>query len=185
MTITADMFTEVPVPDDYVRDTAPEAPDVENPCRTCSREIDTPYSGRGRRPTQCTSCKAATKPARAKAPGTKGSNATLAEQATEALWQINGVAAFLAMIAGMPMTAGAIQERETSFREMCYNALLTDPGMCRFILKAGTNSAKISLTVCYGMFAAAIAPTAIMEIKAKKAKAEAEREEYERTVTYQ
>jgi hypothetical protein len=182
MTITADMFTEVPAPTDYVADTVPPSSDVENPCKSCGRQIDIPYGGRGRRPTQCSDCKPA-KRTRSKAPGTRGSNATLAEQATEALWQINGVAAFLAMIAGMPMTAGAIQDREQSFREMCYNALLTDPGMCRFILKAGTNSAKISLTVCYGMFAAAITPTAIMEMKVKKAKAEQARAEYEEMIT--
>lgn len=158
-----DMFTETDIP---VMDTVPPANDIEYPCEECGREAG-PYSGRGRKPKKCADCKPAV--TRTKSPGVKGSNATLAGQATEALWQINGVAAFLCMIAGMPMTAGAIGEREASFREMCYNALLTDPAMCRFILKAGTNSSKISLTVCYGMFAAAIMPTALMELKAKKA----------------
>lgn len=178
MTVT-DMFAPVDIPDQL--DTAPVTEDVTNPCEDCGRQIDVPYGGRGRRPKKCSSCKPAKGTTRTKAPGTRGSNATLAEQATEALWQINGMVAFLAMIAQMPMTAGAIQEREQSFREMCYNALLTDPGMCRFILKAGTNSAKISLTVCYGMFFAAILPTAAIELKAKKAKAAAERAEYEAT----
>lgn len=158
-----DMFTETDIP----MDTVPVSSDIEYPCEVCGREAG-PYSGRGRKPKKCEDCKPQSTP-RQKSPGVKGSNATLAAQATEALWQINGVAAFLCMIAGMPATAGAIGEREASFREMCYNALLTDPAMCRLILKAGTNSAKISLTVCYGMFAAAIMPTAIMELKAKKA----------------
>jgi hypothetical protein len=182
VTVT-DAFIETDIPTDYVADTVPPTNDVKKPCRSCGREIDTPYSGRGRHPTQCLDCKSSRAP-RVKAPGTKGSNATLAEQATEALWQINGMVAFLSMIAGMPMTASAIQEREQSFREMCYNALLTDPGMCRFILKAGTNSAKVSLTMCYGMFFAAIAPTAVMELKERKAKADAAKAAEEPTVQW-
>lgn len=171
MTIT-DMFRETDIPEDYTRDTAPVSGDIEYPCEVCGREAG-PYGGRGRKPKKCADCKPKAAQGR-KAPGTSGANATLAGQAVEALWQINGVAAFLAMIAGLPMTGLAIQEREASFREMAYNALLTDASMCRFILKGGMQSSKVSLTICYAMFAASVMPVALTEIKAKRAKAAAE-----------
>lgn len=159
--MTDTMFEEIDIPQDSV----PHASDVEYPCVECGREAG-PYSGRGRKPTRCPEHKKTS--TRSKAPGTKGSNATLAEQATEALWQINGMAAFLAMLSGFQMTGAAIQEREEAFRQQCYAALLTDPNMCRTILKAGTNSSKVALVACYGMFAAGVVPTLMMEMRMRK-----------------
>lgn len=181
MTIT-DMFGETDVRPDEEQDTVPSSPDVTDPCKSCGRQIDTPYGGRGRRPTQCLECKAAKTPSKKRGPGSTGSAVTLAQQATEALWQINGIGAFLAMVAGYRMTASAIQERETVFREMAYNALLTDQNLCRYILKGGLSSSKVSLGVCYLMFGMGIVPTMMEERKLKRAQKEAEQDEYERTM---
>lgn len=178
MTIT-DLPTGFGIADeDLPLDTTPPASDVEYPCEVCGREAG-PYGGRGRKPKRCTEHKSSGRSNTRSAPGAKGTNATLAQQATEALWQINGMVAFLAMIAQFPLTATAIQDREVIFREMCYNALLTDPNMCRFILKGGTQSAKMSLFLCYGMFAAGIGPAFMSEIKEKRAAKEALTEEFE------
>lgn len=163
--MSLDMFTESDIP--VVPDTVPPSPDVQNPCKGCGGEIDVEYQGRGRRPVRCSTCK----PARtktAKSPGTTGSQATLAAQATEALWQINGIASVVAMIAGYHGTSAAIQERESVFRDMAYSALLTDPNACRFILRGGMKTSGVSLVICYAMFAAGIGPTFMEEMRNKK-----------------
>lgn len=175
-------FTFVDADERPEMDSVPPAGDVEYPCEVCGREAG-PYGGRGRKPKRCPEHKRQQTKA-TRGPGARGNNVTLAEQATEALWQINGIVAFLAMISGFPMTGAAIQEREQVFREMCYNALLTDPNMCRFILKGGIQSSKMSLAVCYGMFAAGIAPAFMAEVKERRAKKEAEEAEYEATFNY-
>jgi hypothetical protein len=163
------------------QDTTPPSFDVEHPCQVCGKEVE--YGGRGPRPKFCREHRKQSA-GRTKAPGAKGSNVTLAEQATEALWQVNGMVAFLAMIAGFPLTGQEIQARETVFREMCYSALLTDPNTCRFILKGGMQSSKISLVMCYAMFLGGIAPSFMQELKERKAAKIAAQEEYERTMNF-
>lgn len=177
--MTTSLFTPTDIPEEY--DSVPPAADVEDPCKSCGRQIDTPYGGRGRRPTQCLDCKTKGGKSNAKrGPGTRGSNATLAEQATEALWQINGIVAFVAMLAQLPLTADTIRERETAFREMAYAALLTDPALCRSILKGGTQSGKLALVMCYAMFLFPVGTVASLELKRRKAERLAAQEEQER-----
>lgn len=178
--MSLDMFTETTIPDDFDADSTP-VQENDNPCQKCGREIDVVYGGRGPRPKYCSNCKVTTKSTRSKAPGAKGNAATLAGQAVEALWQINGMGALIAMIAGFHGTAGAIREREDVFRQMAYDALVTDPDMCRVILRGGMQSSKLTLIMCYGMFAAGIAPVFLMELKAKKEAKLALQEEEERT----
>lgn len=158
-------FTEDP-------DTVPPSADVEYPCEVCGRESG-PYGGRGRKPKRCPDHKRSSGRGTPRGPGAPKSAVTLADQATEALWQINGIAAFLAMMAGYPQTAGEIQAREQSFREMAHAALLTDPGLCRFILKGGIQSGKASLILCYAMFGMGVAPALVMEVKQKRAEKQA------------
>lgn len=180
--MSLDMFTETNLPDEeYDADSTPVV-ENDNPCKKCGRVIDVPYGGRGPHPKFCSNCKSASKgTTRSKGPGTKGNAATLAGQAVEALWQINGMGALIAMIAGFHGTAQAIRDREDVFRQMAYDALVTDPDMCRVILRGGVQSSKLTLIMCYGMFAAGIGPVFLMELKAKKEAKLALQEEEERT----
>jgi hypothetical protein len=158
-------FTEISRPVEGPADDIPSLDVIEYPCEVCGREAG-PYSGRGRKPKYCADHK------RNKntntSPRVKGTNASLAAQATEALVQINNMGAVFAMVLGYHETAGAISDKEEIFRQQTYSALLTDPSLCNVILRAGTNSAKLSLAISYGMFGAAIAPVAIMEFKEKR-----------------
>jgi hypothetical protein len=147
-------------------DTIPfDLSDVEYPCTECGREAG-PYAGKGRKPTKCPDHK----PGKGtRSPKVGGTNARLAEQATEALAQINNFMALGCMLGQFHATAGRIAEYDPTFRAQTYNALLTDPDLCRYILKAGTKSGKLALGVSYAMFAAAIMPTALAELKEKRA----------------
>jgi len=69
---------------------------------------------------------------------------------------------------GMPATASAVGLAELTFIEMATEALESDPGLCRLILRMGTKSSKLALMLVYGQFLAAIAPVAIMEYQEKK-----------------
>lgn len=146
------------------QDAIPPVTDVEYPCDVCGREAG-PYSGRGRKPKKCPEHK------RGKAsntPKTRGNNAVLAGQAVDALCQLNAFAGVGMMMTGFRATASALADREEVFREQAYAALVTDPALCRMILRAGTTSGKVSLLIAYAMLGAGIAPTAIEEYKAKK-----------------
>jgi len=166
--MTAPVFEDVTIP----RDSVPPVTDVEYPCEVCGNEAG-PYVGRGRKPKYCPDHKRTVVAKRSTAPRATGTNDTLARQATEALCQINGFLTIGAMFAGMPATAGAIAGAEDGFREQTYTALLTDPDLCRSILKAGVKSGKIALVISYLMFGAAVVPTAALELKAKKEAREA------------
>ena len=154
-------------------DTIPETMDVEYPCQNCGREAG-PYGGRGRKPKFCVDCK----PTRKSSNGVKvtGTNANLAAQAAKTLGQLNGVAAIGLMAVGMMNTASALAAENDSFEERACAALVTDPDLCRLILKGGVKSAKISLAIAYAGLGMAIAPTALTEIREMKAERDAKRE---------
>ena len=124
------------------------------------------YGGRGRRPTKCDTHR-----------GSKGSktvsggraNTKLAHQAACVLAQTHAMKALGIHFLGMPKTASSIGMAETSFIEMATEALESDPGMCRVILRLGTKSSKIALLMVYGQFLAAVVPIAVMEYQEKKA----------------
>jgi hypothetical protein len=162
--VTGYTFTDVEVPKEPEPDAVPPTVDVEYPCIVCGRESG-PYGGRGRKPRRCPEHKGRT----VSAPRVKGTNASLAAEATEALVQLNGFAAVGAMMIGYHATAGAIAERETLFREQAYSALLTDPALCRTILKGGTTSGKVALVIAYTMFIGGVAPYTISEYRERKA----------------
>lgn len=149
---------------------ADESPHDGPHCIVCGTPLE--YSGRGRKPKYCDEHKKS-----GTRTGVKSStprNDKLAAQATDALMQINGLGALVCMLAGMPMTAAAINNAEEGLREQVKAALITDPDLASKILSAGTHSAKISLVIAYGMFAAAVAPVGVMEFKANKARRELE-----------
>lgn len=149
--------------DDLPADTIPDVVDVEYPCEKCGREAG-PYRGRGRKPKVCQECK----PKRSSgqgAPRVTGTNANLAAQASEVLSQLNSFMALGAAAMKLFGTSGAIASYDDTFKSQAYAALVTDPELCRFILKGGVKSAKLTLLMAYGGMAVAVAPTAIMEVK--------------------
>ena len=158
--LTLPTFITGDVPPD---DESPPTP-FEYACETCGKELH--YGGRGRKPKYCDEHKrgGSTTPRK-----NLGKNDVLAAQATEALCQMNSISAIGLMMFGLPTTASAINNAHDSFREQAYNALLTDPDLCRKILKGGTGSGKIALVIAYGMLGAAVVPVAHMEIKEKRA----------------
>ncbi len=159
------MTFEPAVADDIPEDSVPPQADVEYPCQVCGKEAG-PYGGRGRKPKFCPEHKKGTP----KSSGGKvtGASASLAAQATATLVQINGLLAVGAMATGMYRTASMIAEQNPSFEEAAYQALLTDPELCRLITKAGVKSAKLSLGLAYLSFAAPVAMTAYSEAKEKQ-----------------
>lgn len=151
------------------RDSAPESSDVEYACTVCGKEAG-PYSGKGRKPTKCGEHKKGT----ASTSRASNSNSALATQAVDALMQINGFMTLGAMITGFYQTASAITDAEDGFRRQAHAALLTDPALCRSILRGGTKSGKVALVIAYLMMGATIFPTAKAEFVAKRdARAEA------------
>ena len=163
----------------FPMDDVPPLADVENPCKECGREIDVAYGGRGPRPRYCSACKP-NKQSRRQAPKVTGKDQSLAAQATGVLVQVNAMIAMGAAALGLFRTGGAIAEANNTFEAAAYQALLTDPELCKLILKSGAKSAKISLGLAYGGMAMAVAPTAVMELRERKADRDAKREAAER-----
>lgn len=145
-------------------------------CEGCGTALE--YAGRGRKPKWCANCKSSS-PRKLRSVPT-GSNDKLAGMATDLLCQANNMAGVGFMLFQLNGTAMALAAREDAFRIQAYEALKTDPALCKMILKGGSTSGKIMLVVAYAMLAVSIAPVAIEEIKEKRAaKAEANSEETE------
>jgi len=105
-----------------------------------------------------------------------GKDANLAAQAATALENLNSLLAFIVMPFGLHATAGAISSGNPQFKEMAYQALLTDPELCRTIMKGGgVMSGGMMLGLAYASLGASVVPTAIMEVKEKRAAIEAAR----------
>jgi hypothetical protein len=160
------------ITDSATPDTVPELLDVEYPCTVCGREAG-PYAGRGRKPTKCPEHKPGNGSTRS-AIKTTGSNKVLAGQAADALAQLNGVLGIGAMAVGFNKTARAIAVSNDGFREQAYEALVTDPVLCRLILKGGATGGKMALILAYVMLGVNVAPVAKMEYDEKKAEREGE-----------
>lgn len=96
-------------------------------------------------------------------------NDALAESAADLLAQLNGLLAMGAMTIGFTDTASTIAERNDAFKLQAIEALKTDPALCKQILKAGSTSGKVALILAYGMMAASVIPTGIVEYRDKKA----------------
>lgn len=171
-------MTTVAPPIDYVfedaevPDTIPPTTDVEYPCEVCGRESG-PYGGRGRKPKRCAEHKKS--PTRSSVKVT-GAPANLAAQAAGVLEQLNGIMAVACMAMGFNGTASAIAAHNDTFKEQAHQALLTDPDLCRLILKGGVKSAKVSLGLAYVGLGIAVIPVANEEMKMKKAAKAAQRE---------
>lgn len=144
----------------------PTAEDVPT-CAVCGVELE--YAGKGRKPTKCDEHRRARARGGAKVKATStsapGGNEKLAGQAADVLYQLNEMCGLGLMLAKLFGTASALSDRNEAFRDQAYQALLTDPGLCRTIISAGAKSGKFSLIAAYGMLVASIAPVAIEELR--------------------
>jgi hypothetical protein len=168
VTVTTDDNTP-----DGSSDAIPPVFDVEYPCEVCGREAG-PYAGRGRKPKRCPEHKRGS--SSSSAPKTKGNNAVLAGQAADNLAQLNNILAFGSMAVGMNATASAIASANDGFRSAAYEALVTDPALCRSILRAGKSGGKVALAMAYMMFGVNVIPVAKMELDEKRAQRVTEEE---------
>lgn len=159
-------------------DSVPALEDVEYPCVVCQREAG-PYGGRGPKPKYCEDHKRGTKRGTSKATKVTGATANLAAQATGVLVQLNGIMAIGLMAIGMNGTASAIAVANGTFEEQANAALLTDPELCKLILRGGVKSAKITLALAYvgmGTQVVPVAATEMRELREKRAARKAEQE---------
>jgi hypothetical protein len=147
-------------------DTIPLVEDVEYPCEVCGREAG-PYSGHGRKPKKCSIHKRSSAGTRSSA-GRKTTNDALAAQASAVLEQLNGVLAIGAMALGFNMTASAIAGNNEAFRENAFEALKTDPDLCKLICKGGVKSGKVALGIAYASFGTQVVPVAMGEFRMKR-----------------
>lgn len=155
---------------DFVPDVIPsdEAPETshELSCEVCGKELH--YAGRGRKPKRCDEHKKGGGTTRRSRSENIGKNEQLAAQAAEALVQVNTLAEMGARFGKMEYTAEALSTAKEAFREQVFEALKTDPELCKLILRGGVQSARIQLLIAYGMLASVVVPVAAMEIKAKR-----------------
>jgi hypothetical protein len=170
-------FTETVAPDIEELDTVPPSEDVEYPCRVCGREAG-PYVGRGPKPKLCVNHKS-TSTKTSRVARVTGKDANLAAQATGVLVQLNGIIAMGLMAMGLNGTASAIAGANGQFEEAANQALLTDPELCKLILRGGVKSAKISLGLAYVPILVQAGPMAAMELRELKEKRAARKAEME------
>lgn len=169
------ILDDIPTHEDMLpHDSVPETIDVEYPCEKCGREAG-PYSGRGRKPKICSECKPR-RTTKSNVPKVTGATANLAAQATEVLSQLNAMIAVGCMAVKMFGTARAIGDYDDTFKAQAHAALITDPELCKFILKGGVKSAKITLALAYGGMAMSVAPTAVSEVRLMRERRAAEKE---------
>lgn len=147
------------------QDTVPDLADVEYPCEVCGKEAG-PYGGRGRKPKRCPDHKK--QQSRGQSPKISGTTANQAAMATAVLVQVNGILAVAAMGMGLNKTAHAIAEANPTFEQAAHNALLTDPELCRLILKSGVMSGRVGLGLAYAGMGMTVVPTAVMELRDKR-----------------
>jgi len=94
-------------------------------------------------------------------------NEQKASQAVQVLVQWNNGLAMAAMMAMLFETAGAIAEREETFREQAFAALVADEKLCDTIIALGTKSAMFGLMFVYGTMAVGVVPVAREEMKTR------------------
>ncbi|HEY6022457.1 MAG TPA: hypothetical protein VIY48_22125 [Candidatus Paceibacterota bacterium] len=93
---------------------------------------------------------------------------TTAKTAAAMLSRMNSFVGMALMSFGMPLSGQALNEANSVFEDMAYEALQTDPTLARKILSAGATSGKAQLTMAYVMLGGSIAPVAYMEVKSKR-----------------
>lgn len=151
---------------DLPMDSSPPNPSVEFPCAKCGEDVG--YGGRGRKPTPRSLCKSC-KPSGRSGVRVTGSANNLAVQAAKTLVQANGFVAMGLAAMSFFKSAGTVAAYQEQFEAQAHAALLTDPELCKTILRAGGTSAKFSLTMCYVGMGIAVGPSVMEELKDRKA----------------
>lgn len=160
-------------------DSVPPLEDVEYPCQVCGREAG-PYAGRGQKPKYCDEHKKNKRSSTSA--GRKTTNDALAAQAATVLEQLNGVIAVGLMVLGLNMTASTMAANNEAFKENAFEALKTDPDLCKLICKGGVKSGKLALGIAYASYGTQVVPVAIAEVKAKREERRVRMEEESETV---
>ena len=148
-------------------DTTPPLDAPEYPCEKCGKEAG-PYGGRGRKPRFCAEHKKSGPSTSSGKPKSTGKNLVLAAQAADTLAQYNDLVGLVARLADWELTAEQIDNANPVFKEKAYAALITDPDLAASIVRTGGISGKAALIISYGMFAASVAPVAMLEAKVKR-----------------
>ena len=165
---TSEEFAGFPVEDDDV-DT-PLGPSVYA-CEACGSVLR--YSGRGRKPKLCNatnggneSCYATRKGKTARV----GSGTALAERAATVLITGNEMLSFAFTTLSLPETGGALAlgTAEPAFRAMVVDGLTMNPGLCRKILRGGSESGSMVLILAYAMLGMRVIPVATDEIRRRR-----------------
>ena len=172
MTFTLDGISASPSVNAMPQDAMPDlSGEIEFPCSGCGTALE--YGGRGRKPKWCAECKPRRNGGTARAIPS-GSNDKMAATALDILCQGNAALSMGAMLIRLNRTASKIGACEDGFRIQAYEALKTDPSLCKLILKGGATSGKMMLVLAYGMLGAAVAPIAIEEFKERQAEKQTE-----------
>lgn len=134
-------------------------------CLTCGTALE--YGGRGRKPKYCDEHK------RQRSSSTRntipsGNNDKLASMAVDVLCQANALMGMGLMLGKMNKTASALADRDDAFRIQAYEALKTDPALCKMILKSGATSGKVALVISYLLLILSVAPVAVDEFKERR-----------------
>lgn len=116
------------------------------------------HSGNGKQPT-------------GKGPSRMPASDAQARSAASVLGTLNKLIG-MALLPVLPQTAVAITEANDDFEQLAFQALLTDPALCKKILGAGTNSGKAQLFMAYGALGMSVVPTAMSEVRAKRVESE-------------
>lgn len=157
----------VPVPEHAAPDESPL--DLDGPsCRVCGVALD--YAGRGRKPVYCDEHRKSSRAKTTALPSSRRADSSdkLASQAATVLCNVNGFVSLAVMAAGLPQTSEAITVARDGFYIQAKEALVTDPDLCKQILRTGGLSAKVSLILAYGMMAGVVGPVAALEIRVKR-----------------
>ncbi len=93
----------------------------------------------------------------------------LASQAAGVLATLNNLLGLSLNMLGMPMTAKDLVNANEAFEKQAFEALRTDPALCRKILGAGATGGKVGLLMAYGMLGMAVVPAARTEYRAARA----------------
>lgn len=141
------------------------SPSDELRCTVCGDTIV--WAGRGRKPMFCTEHRQ--KRSASSGQSTTAKNENLAKQAAATLIQVNGFVEMMLRFSQMTMTADELSKRKVAFQEQLYQALLTDPDLCRSIMSGGGVSAKLALILAYGMLGSAVIPVGVVEYRERRA----------------
>lgn len=134
-----------------------ETPDVDSPGYDAEAPYGRTKSGRIRKRPVGSATRVGTSTAK---------NERLATQATAAVMEAREAMTLGAMMFGLADTSSVLVARSDAFKARIHNAFLLDSQLAETVVKAGVKSGKIMFLSAILLDAAAVAPTAVVEIRA-------------------